>query len=137
MSPSWRYFSFACIPIAMFHYVLHFFLSSFCVCVCIYIYIYITTYHAFLSLLFYFCVLQADPKPIFIYHPTTEEVSTTMGTPIEGFFDGVYVVAKADDVKIISTHLDGVESLSLHMQMRCNVFLRWSPMWCLPQRLQC
>ncbi|KAL4654020.1 hypothetical protein ACB092_01G348000 [Castanea dentata] len=39
--------------------------------------------------------LQADPEPIFIYHPTTKEVSAAMGTPMEDFFDGANVVAEA------------------------------------------
>ena len=56
-------------------------------------YVHISTYHAILSLLF--CVLQAELEPISIYHPTTEEVSTAMGTPMEGFFDGADVVAGA------------------------------------------
>ena len=58
----------------------------------LYIYVCIFIYHAFLSLLFY--ILQAEPKPISIYHPTVEEVSAAMGTPIKGFFDRVDVVAE-------------------------------------------
>ena len=58
----------------------------------LYIYVRISTYHAFLSLLFF--VLQAELEPISIYHPTTEEVSAAMGTPMKGFFDGVDVVAE-------------------------------------------
>ena len=66
-------------------------------CIYIYIYICITTYHALFSSAPYilFCVLQADPKPISIYHPTTKEVSAAMGTLMEGFFDRVDVVAEA------------------------------------------
>nr|POF10200.1 hypothetical protein CFP56_14140 [Quercus suber] len=33
-----------------------------------------------------------EPKPISIYHPTVEELSASMGTPMEGFFDGVDIV---------------------------------------------
>lgn len=56
----------------------------------IYMYIYIAICHAFLSLLFSLVshVLQAELEPISIYHPTTEEIFATMGTPMEGFFDG-------------------------------------------------
>ena len=39
-------------------------------------------------------ILQVEPEPISIYHPTAE-LSTTMGAPMEGFFDGVDVVAMA------------------------------------------
>ena len=94
-------FPFACIPIVMCHYVSHFFLSFFFFFFFLYIYIYIyiciTTYHALFSSAPYilFCVLQADPKPISIYHPTTKEVSAAMGTLMEGFFDRVDVVAEA------------------------------------------
>ncbi|KAL0004745.1 hypothetical protein SO802_012306 [Lithocarpus litseifolius] len=38
---------------------------------------------------------EAKPKPISIYHPTAEEISAAMGTPMEGFFDGADVVAEA------------------------------------------
>lgn len=60
-------------------------------CICI------ATYHVYPSPLYSFvsCVLQAEAEPISIYHPTTKEISTTMGTPMEGFFDGVDVVAVA------------------------------------------
>ena len=43
---------------------------------------------------FYFCVPQVDLKPISVYHLMTEEVSTAMGIPMEGFFDGADVVAR-------------------------------------------
>lgn len=33
--------------------------------------------------------------PLSVYHPTTKEISTTMGTPIEGFFYGADVVFEA------------------------------------------
>jgi len=36
-----------------------------------------------------------DLEPISIYHPTSEETPTTIGTPTEGFFDGADLVAKA------------------------------------------
>ena len=45
--------------------------------------------------LFFFHILQAEPEPISIYHPMAEEVSTAMGTPMEGFFDGAEVVVEA------------------------------------------
>ena len=38
---------------------------------------------------------QADPEPFSVYHPTTEEIFTALGTPMEGFFDGAEVVTKA------------------------------------------
>ncbi|XP_050271871.1 uncharacterized protein LOC126715345 isoform X2 [Quercus robur] len=38
---------------------------------------------------------KVDLEPISIYYPTIEEVSATIGTPMEGLFDGVDVVAKA------------------------------------------
>ena len=34
------------------------------------------------------------PEPIFAYHPTTEEISASMGTPMGGFFDEADVVFK-------------------------------------------
>ena len=55
-----------------------------CVCVCV----------PCVLLFCYFC-FQANPKPISFYHPTTKEVSTAMGTPMEGFFDGANIVAEA------------------------------------------
>ena len=42
-----------------------------------------------------FHVPQAEPEPISIYHPTAEEISASMGTPMEGFFNGVDVVFEA------------------------------------------
>ena len=33
--------------------------------------------------------------PSSVYHPMIEEISTAMGTPMEGFFDGTNVVAEA------------------------------------------
>ena len=49
-----------------------------------------------LSFLFLFLlhILQAEPKPISIYHPMVEEVSVAMGTPIEGFFDRANMVVE-------------------------------------------
>ena len=41
---------------------------------------------------FFFFVFQDEPKPISVYHPTVDELSTSMGAPMEGFFDGVDVV---------------------------------------------
>ncbi|KAK9988300.1 hypothetical protein SO802_028539 [Lithocarpus litseifolius] len=32
--------------------------------------------------------LGIDLEPLSVYHPTSEEVSLAMGTPMEGFFDG-------------------------------------------------
>ena len=58
----------------------------------IYIYVRISTYHAFLSLLF--CVLQAEPELISIYHPMAKEVFVAMGTPMEGFFNRADMVAE-------------------------------------------
>ena len=43
-------------------------------------------------LLFFFFFFQDEPKPISVYHPTVDELSTSMGEPMEGFFDGVDVV---------------------------------------------
>ena len=43
---------------------------------------------------FSFC-FQAGPGPLSVYHPTSEEVSAAMGTPIEGFFNGVDIMAEA------------------------------------------
>ena len=40
----------------------------------------------------FFFVFQDEPKPISVYHPTVDELSTSMGAPMEGFFDGVDVV---------------------------------------------
>ena len=51
--------------------------------------------HSFLphfSSLFFFLVSQGEPKPISIYHPTVEKLFASMGTPMEGFFDGTDVV---------------------------------------------
>ena len=41
---------------------------------------------------FFFFFFQDKPKPISVYHPTIDEISTSMGAPMEGFFDGVDVV---------------------------------------------
>ncbi|KAK9998115.1 hypothetical protein SO802_017718 [Lithocarpus litseifolius] len=38
---------------------------------------------------------RANPEPLSIYHPTSEEVFATIGTPMEGFFDGVDIMAEA------------------------------------------
>ena len=38
---------------------------------------------------------QDEPEPISLYHPTAEELSASMGTPMEGFFDGVDVAFEA------------------------------------------
>jgi len=46
----------------------------------------------FFIYLFIFFVSQVEPEPIFIYHPTAEEISSSMGTPMEGFYDGANVV---------------------------------------------
>ena len=40
------------------------------------------------------CALPIS-EPLSIYHPTTEEVSAAMGTPMEGFFDEADIVAEA------------------------------------------
>ena len=45
--------------------------------------------------LFIFWYFQADPEPFSVYHPTTEEIFTALGTPMKGFFDGAEVVTKA------------------------------------------
>ena len=82
---------FACVLIAMCHHMPHFFLS-FSLYIYIYIYVRISTYHAFLSLLF--CVLQAEPELISIYHPMAKEVFVAMGTPMEGFFNRADMVAE-------------------------------------------
>ena len=37
-------------------------------------------------------ILQDEPEPISIYHPTVEELSASMGTPMEGFFEGADVM---------------------------------------------
>ncbi|KAL0008740.1 hypothetical protein SO802_010242 [Lithocarpus litseifolius] len=39
---------------------------------------------------------EAKPKPISIYHPTAEQISAFMGTPMECFFDGADVGVPAD-----------------------------------------
>ena len=41
---------------------------------------------------FLFCVPQVEPEPISIYHPTTEDIFASMGTTMEGFFDGANMV---------------------------------------------
>ncbi|XP_050249028.1 flocculation protein FLO11-like [Quercus robur] len=38
---------------------------------------------------------EAKPEPISIYHPMAKEISSSMGTPMEGFFDGADVVFEA------------------------------------------
>ena len=48
----------------------------------------------FLSLLPFFLFL-GWPRAPFVHHPMSEEVSATIGTPIEGFFDGAAIVAEA------------------------------------------
>ena len=37
-------------------------------------------------------VFQDEPEPISVYHPMAEEISTSMGTPMGGFFDRAGVV---------------------------------------------
>ena len=51
------------------------------------LYIYIYHYPSFLPLFFFFC-FQADLEPLFVYHPTSEEVSIAIGIPMKGFFNG-------------------------------------------------
>ena len=69
-----------------------------CVTICpippppLFLYIY---HHLSYTLFFFFSCFQADPEPLSVYHPTTEEVSAAMGIPMKGFFDGVDIVAKA------------------------------------------
>ena len=66
-----------------------------------FVYICITTYPALFSsaplsfIYLFFWYFQADPEPFSVYHPTTEEIFTALGTPMEGFFDGAEVVTKA------------------------------------------
>ena len=67
----------------------------------------LTIYRAFLWLTPYVCLfifffffflnffIQVDLKPLSVYHPTSGEVSIAMGMPMEGFFDGVDIVAEA------------------------------------------
>ena len=56
-------------------------------------------FFCFFFFLFFFLfllhILQVEPKLISIYHPTAKEVFAVIGTPMEGFFDWVDVVAKA------------------------------------------
>ena len=33
-----------------------------------------------------------EPEPLSVYHPTAEEISASMGVPMEGFFDGAEAV---------------------------------------------
>ena len=68
--------------------------SSFIFIFLIYIYIYIY-HHLSCTPFSFFSCFQADPKPLSVYHPTTDEISTTMHTPMEGFFDEVDIVAQA------------------------------------------
>ena len=56
----------------------------------------VTCHSSFLPFFFLFC-FQADPKPLSVYHPTSKEVSVTMGTPMVGLFDGLDIMAKAMD----------------------------------------
>ena len=44
--------------------------------------------------LFFFYVFQDESEPISVYHPTVEEISTSMGTPMGGFIDRADVVFK-------------------------------------------
>ena len=41
---------------------------------------------------FSFFFFSDEPEPLSVYHPTTDELSASMGTPMEGFFDGANVV---------------------------------------------
>ena len=47
--------------------------------------------------LFFFFIFffQDEPEPISVYHPTAKELSASMGTPMESFFDGADVVFEA------------------------------------------
>ena len=38
---------------------------------------------------------QDEPEPISVYHPIAKELSASIGTPMEGFFDGADVVFEA------------------------------------------
>ena len=57
-------------------------------------FIYITIHPFFLSYFFSF-FFQANPKPLSVYYPTSEEVSATIGTPMKGFFDGADIMTEA------------------------------------------
>ena len=50
---------------------------------------------AYSSFFIFFYFIQVDLKPLSVYHPTSGEVSIAMGMPMEGFFDGVDIVAEA------------------------------------------
>ena len=94
MSPSLRYvsflscfffFSLAHISSTTCHWVSHFPLSI------------IVNYEFLCSSffpLFFFFVFQDESEPISVYHPTAEEISTSMGTPMGGFIDRADVVFK-------------------------------------------
>ena len=94
MSPSLRYvslfssfffFSFAHISSTTCHWLSHFPFSI------------IVSYEFLCSSFFPFFflfVFQDEPEPISVYHPTAEEIFASMGTPMEGFFDGADVVFK-------------------------------------------
>ena len=53
--------------------------------------LYIYHYPSFLPLFFFFC-FQVDLEPLFVYHPTSEEVSIAIGTPMKGFFNGADIM---------------------------------------------
>ena len=44
---------------------------------------------------FFFFAFQDEAEPVSVYDPTVEELSASIGTPMEGFFDGANVVFKA------------------------------------------
>ena len=50
---------------------------------------------SFVPLFFFFFFFQDEPEPISVYHPTAKELSASMGTPMESFFDGADVVFEA------------------------------------------
>ena len=88
MSPSWRY-----IPSFCMHSYCHVLPCTFPHLFYL-LFIYIIVHSSFFSSLFLFC-FQADLEPLSIYHPKNEGVSAAMGTPMEGFFDGVNIVVEA------------------------------------------
>ena len=88
MSPSWRY-----IPSFCMHSYCHVLPCTFPHLFYL-LFIYIIVHSSFFSSLFLFC-FQADLEPLSVYHPKNEGVSAAMGTPMDGFFDGVNIVVEA------------------------------------------
>ncbi|KAL0016294.1 hypothetical protein SO802_003363 [Lithocarpus litseifolius] len=54
---------------------------------------------------------EAELDPIFVYHPTAEEISAFMGTPMESFFNGAGLVFPAAPIAAQGVPAEGVSEI--------------------------